>query len=130
MPNVGPVEICMLVLIFGIPIGIGYWCMRVFRRKLRSSGSGFALGVLPHALPLAHRRSDRRRHQLRAAFPDAGRDVWADREGLAGQEDHLRQSGLRAGTGRQSQRSGRALVRRAGVHRVGQWRYARVGAWH
>lgn len=44
MPNVGPVEFFMLVLIFGIPIGIGYWCMRVFRRKLRSSGSGFALG--------------------------------------------------------------------------------------
>ena len=46
MPNLGPLEIFMFVFIIGVPIGIGYWCMRIFRRKLRSAGAGFALGFL------------------------------------------------------------------------------------
>lgn len=115
MPNVGPVEIFMLVLIFGIPIGIGYWCMRVFRRKLRSSGSGFALGFfLTFFLSLIGAAI-----AVAISYAQPSRTLIAT-FGQTGKEDHLRQSGLRAGTGRQSQRSGRALVRRAGVHRVGQ----------
>jgi hypothetical protein len=45
MPNIGAPE---LVLVFWIlvPVGIGYWCLLVFRRKGKSSTAGFALGFL------------------------------------------------------------------------------------
>jgi ABC-type transport system involved in multi-copper enzyme maturation permease subunit len=46
MPNLGPLEIGLLLLALAIPIVIGFWCMRVFRRKGKSPGAGFALGLL------------------------------------------------------------------------------------
>jgi hypothetical protein len=45
MPNLGAPELIIIVIIgLLIPIGIGYWCMVVFRRKGKSAGAGFALG--------------------------------------------------------------------------------------
>ncbi len=46
MPNLGGTELFILLLLIGVPIGTGYWCMRVFRRKGRSAGAGFALGFV------------------------------------------------------------------------------------
>jgi NhaP-type Na+/H+ or K+/H+ antiporter len=34
----------LAVLVIGI--AVGYWCMRVFRRKGRQPGAGFTLGIL------------------------------------------------------------------------------------
>lgn len=45
MPNLGAPELIILIVIgLLIPIGIGYWCMVVFRGKGKSAGAGFALG--------------------------------------------------------------------------------------
>lgn len=45
MPNLGAPELLIIVVLsILIPIGIGYWCMTVFRGKGKSAGLGFALG--------------------------------------------------------------------------------------
>jgi hypothetical protein len=44
MPNLGAPELIIIALGILIPVGIGYWCMTVFRSKGRSAGGGFALG--------------------------------------------------------------------------------------
>ncbi len=47
MPNVGPLELGLVILlVVAVPCGIGYWCMAVFRGKGKSAGAGFALGFL------------------------------------------------------------------------------------
>lgn len=45
MPNLGAPEL-IIIMVVGliIPIGIGYWCMVVFRNKGKSAGAGFAVG--------------------------------------------------------------------------------------
>ena len=44
MPNLGLPELLIIALIFLIPAGIGYWCMKVFQSKGKSGGLGFAVG--------------------------------------------------------------------------------------
>ncbi len=47
MPNLGAPELIILFLLtILIPIGIGYWCMVVFRGKGHSAGAGFAIGFV------------------------------------------------------------------------------------
>ena len=46
MPSVGWPELIIIALWLLIPLGIGYWCMTVFRSKGKSAGGGFALGFL------------------------------------------------------------------------------------
>jgi hypothetical protein len=42
--NLGAPELLILALIFLIPVGIGYWCMKVFRGKGKSPALGFVAG--------------------------------------------------------------------------------------
>ncbi len=44
MPNLGAPELLILFWAILIPVGIGYWCMRVYRGKGYSAGAGFAIG--------------------------------------------------------------------------------------
>ncbi len=44
MPNLGAPELIIIGVGFLISVGIGYWCMTVFRGKGKSAGAGFALG--------------------------------------------------------------------------------------
>ena len=46
MPNIGTTEVLILLIMIGVPIAVGYWCMTVFRGNGRSPGWGFALGFL------------------------------------------------------------------------------------
>jgi ABC-type transport system involved in multi-copper enzyme maturation permease subunit len=46
MPNVGPLELGLILLAVAVPCGIGYWCMTVFRSRGKSAGAGFALGFV------------------------------------------------------------------------------------
>jgi hypothetical protein len=47
MPNVGLPELFMLLIILGVPVIVGYWCYKIFARKGRSPGAGFAVGFIP-----------------------------------------------------------------------------------
>ena len=43
-PTMGLEELVLWLLGVVFPVGVGYWCMTVFRSKGRSAGGGFALG--------------------------------------------------------------------------------------
>jgi hypothetical protein len=47
MPNAGAgIIIALLIIQFiALPVAIGYWCARVYRRKNRSPETGFTIGV-------------------------------------------------------------------------------------